>query len=108
MKGLKPFVNSIPLFKANTELNHLVVSYRSGKLLVMKNNLKVLDKRYSGVIEDWSKYPLSFGDNFDGPHQFWQGQILKFFLYSSFAGKERLHSFGGKPLGRKGDKKRRF
>ena len=88
LKNLKLENRSFLLIK---EVCRLFVSYRSGQLLVFRNTQKVAEfKDYSGLMDDWLTFPISFGDHLTGEHKYWSGSIYNFVLFNAFADEKKV------------------
>ena len=100
----KPKVREQKLFTIQKEVCRLFVSYRSGQLLVFRNTQKVAEfKDYSGLMDDWLTFPISFGDHLKGEHKYWSGSIYNFVLFNAFADEKRVSEINNL-LNRKLDK----
>ena len=69
----------------------LFLSYKPGSLTVYRGKNKSFEVNYySGLMSDWLNFPLSFGANLKGTHNYWRGTIISFALFSSYVDEDKI------------------
>ncbi len=88
--GLNPQV-TLGRLKIN-EPNHVIVSYKPGRMVCYFNGEKVFDGRdVQGGFENWERHHFLMGDEYQGDRT-WEGTLEGVAIYSRFMDKEEAHA----------------